>query len=313
MTEAALAKPAFDYIVTETTDTEVAVATAPEVPEGVLVPNRNTFITQPIFDLKFYCNGFPKSGLHLLTTLVRPLVEPLRNNGAFDLGVWAGTFSGYSWTDEWIPIERVAFKIGRMGAGQYLKAHSGYREDLAEFLRLLGLAHIFVYRDFRDVAVSQARHIMVADNEKLSHADAELYLELGGFDEILEAVIVGIDRFPGVMHRWELFAPWLDVDWTLSVKYEDLLLDRRVWAEKILMYALERAPSVFEVELNLREGVVEVVLNAMVSTSEMKELSPTFREGSTGKWREHFTSRHERLFKETDKNSWLARLGYADW
>lgn len=305
--------PEFDYILTDSSEASVAVATAPEVPDGILVPSRNTFITQPIFDLKYYCNGFPKSGMHLLALLIRPLVEPLRNNGAFDLGIWSGTFAGFSWTEEWIPMERTTFKIGRMGAGQFMKGHSGYREDLAEFLRLLGVAHVFIYRDFRDVAVSQARHIMAADNVTLSHPEPELYRELGGFDEILEAVILGLGRYPGVMHRWEHFAPWLDVDWTLSVRYEDLLLDRRVWAEKILMFGLGRAPALFEAELNLNEEFVEKVLNAMVSTSEMTELSPTYREGSTGKWREHFNERHVELFKETDKNGWLAKLGYADW
>ena len=63
-----------------------------------------------------------------------------------------------------------------------------------------------------------------------------------------------------------------------------------------------------EVEMTrLKEAIA-----AMVEGSQNTDASPTFREGKTGGWREAFTDRHKRLFKESDAGGWLVRLGYEE-
>jgi len=50
----------------------------------------------------------------------------------------------------------------------------------------------------------------------------------------------------------------------------------------------------------------------MVAGSENTDVSPTFRKGTAGQWQEAFTDEHKRLFKATDTNGWLVKLGYED-
>lgn len=281
---------------------------------------RPTFIEQPNYDLKLFINGFPKSGLHLLELLVRPLLERVPNpDGGFMAAPhWSGTFHGNSWTNERVPMERVTFKIGRCAPGQYLKGHCGHGKALELFMWLMGIGHIFVYRDPRDVAVSQTYHIGTAGaTQELMHPEPELYEALGGFDEQLEAVIVGLGKYPGVMDRWIHYAGWLDVGWTMSVRFEDLRKWPSEMSEIILRYVLERTLAVFGDRLEIEnEEWVKNTTTEMVKLSERTELSPSFRKGSVGGWRTHFTERHIQLFKETDTENWLVRLGYeetADW
>lgn len=175
-----------------------------------------------------------------------------------------------------------------------------------------GIAHIFVYRDPRDVAISQAHHIL-SDREELMHPSRERYRELGGFDEVLAAVIEGIEGFPGVMHRWELYAPWLNVSWTFKLRFEEALTDPASMAERLIRYGLDRVGAIFDLRLEPSVKSMEEMAAAMVGNAvDRKRESLTFRKGTIGEWRASFTEEHKRLFKETDKNNWLVRLGYEN-
>jgi hypothetical protein len=268
----------------------------------------------PQFDLKIYLNGFPKSGLHLLVQYVATIASHIPTDHPLFHEPWAGTFWFDGWGNAWLPLEQTTFKIGRLAPNQFIKAHAGYQPSLERFLWQLGVAHIFIYRDFRDVAVSQAFHIL-DERENFQHPAKEEFQRLGGFDEVLEAVIVGHREFPGVMARWNYYTGWLDVPWVLSVKFEHLLDRPREMADKILMYCLNRAPLIWGGEAELDAAQRENVVQMMINNARNTSLSPTFRKGKAGGWRKHFTARHRELFKETDAG-WLKLLGYTgddDW
>ncbi len=281
-----------------------------------------TYIKQPSFDLKLYLNGFPKSGLHMLVLMARPLVAPVAPNDEDEifpgvLAAWSGTHKGNSWKRERTPVEWTTFKIGRVGPGQFIRGHSAYDLELANFLWLMGIGHIFIYRDLRDVAVSQVYHIMTAAETGKGHPNPQKFLDLGGFDEMLEAVIVGLDDYTGVVERWGFYAPWLKVPWTLRMKYETMLHRPHEMAEIILRYTFARSPGIYDFGTGIEEGEwLADVVEEMVKTSRRTDLSPTFREGRVGDWRTHFTQKHIRLFKEVDKENWLVRMKYeqsSDW
>lgn len=272
-------------------------------------------IEKPKFDLKFYMNGFPKSGLHFATLMMQPIVRPLPADGFWDKP-WAGTFRHNSWSDEWAPLEQILFKVGRIQAGYYLKAHCGYREEIERFTYYSGIAHVFIYRDLRDVVVSQAHHIQHEDDKRFAHPDKEMYRKLGGISEIITACITGLDRYPGVMQRWELYAPWLDVPWVHKVRFEDMRADAEKAAAGLLRYGLNRVAQIFGHKVIVDDGVFAVVTGLMAESAGQTERSATFRKGAVGGWREHFTEEHKRLFKERDTGGWLESLGYAegeDW
>lgn len=267
-------------------------------------------IAQEVFDAKWVCDSFPKSGTHLLHSMVSVIAQPQRGTeaGYFDQP-WAGTFRGNSWTNKRIDLEWTCYKLGRIGNGRSVKAHLGYDEELANFMRLLRVVHIFIYRDLRDVAVSQTYHIINASDERLAHPNPEAY-PLDDFDEVLKRVIVGHRLFPGVIDRWVEYAPWLDVDWTMKVRFEDLRDQPEVWAENIFKFAMEDHASCWHREVEYDPLGLRSLVHVMAQMSQRREESPTFRRGVSGEWKEAFTEDHVQLWKEHDPDRWLVKLGY---
>ena len=260
------------------------------------------------FETRIFVNGFPKSGTHLLCLMINPIARPVPGEGMWRLP-WSGNFMGNAWTEEEGRIEHAAFRLARVRAGYFIRGHMGYSEDMERFMYLLGIAHLFIYRDFRDVAVSQTFHIFNEDDNRFAHPDKKLYTDMG-FDDALKAVITGVGRFSGVMDRWRHYAPWLDIDWVHSVSFEDIMANPHGETEDILRYAVNRIATIFGKEAQFDPVGLEIIVDQMVATSERRELSPTFRKGKVGSWRDHFTEEHKELFKQSDKDNWLVRLGY---
>jgi hypothetical protein len=263
---------------------------------------------------KWLLNGFPKSGLHYAELMMRPLAHQMPA-GQMRATPFVGTFAGNSFTTEWADTELFMYHVSGLKPGHYFWSHVGWQYPVEAFLYYLGVAHIVIYRDLRDVAVSQAHHVL-SDDEILAHPDKELYRNLGGFDEALEAVIVGIDRYPGVAERWGHWAPWLEADWVYPFQFERARQDPHTVAAEMLEYGIGRSSAIFGYNLKARGPSFDVMVDKMVESSERRELSTTFRKGEVGNWREAFTEKHKRLFKENDRDDWLIKLGYEndrDW
>ena len=126
---------------------------------------------------------------------------------------------------------------------------------------------MFVYRDLRDVAVSQAHHILNEDDKRFVHPDKAAYRDLGCFSRVLRAVIEGMGNYPGVVDRWKLYAPWLDREWVCPVRFEDLIGDREGQAERILTYGLKRVASVWNRNTRFDQGALEAACVMMAESS----------------------------------------------
>jgi len=267
-------------------------------------------IAQQVFEARWICNGFPKSGTHLLVQMVNPIAPYQKGTdaGLFERP-WVGTFLDNSWTNRWAPVEHTAFKAGRIGNGKMLKGHLGYTPELERFLYLLGVIHIFIYRDLRDVAVSQAWHIINAEEATLAHPEPEAYEPRADFGSVLAKVVGGTRRFPGVVDRWRYYAAWLTVPWVLGVKYEDLVAEPKAWAEVIFKHAMQQHADRWGKKVSFDPHGLDVVTSVMAKASQDREKSPTFRKGQVGGWREAFTAEHVALWKQADTEHWLGRQG----
>ena len=272
--------------------------------------------------IKYYLNGFPKSGLHLLDLLLRPLAQPM----PYDQFVapWVGTFAANSWRYEHLPLNQTTFGIGRTPEGFFTKGHLGYLPLFEQFLFYLGIAHIFIYRDFRDVAISQTYHLLYETKEDkgkdlkvaLKHPGKDVLKKLGGFDEILMGIIGGVAVYPGVMARWELYERWLDIDWVLSLSFEEARLDPHGTAEQVIDYTVERMGSILTKVPTIDAKTKRQMVSAMVDSSRQTRKSLTFRKGAVGDWKDHFKEEHVAAFKLSDRTNALVRLGYEeneDW
>lgn len=260
---------------------------------------------------KYYLNGFPKSGLHLLVLMMAPLLDG-QPPSPFFANHWIGTFNLNAWGGEWLDLKPNFYRLAELQGGNMLKGHSGHRADLADFMQKAGICHIFIYRDLRDVAVSAAHHIMSPDDRNFKHPAKEAFRGLGGFDEVLAAVITGLGPFPGVIERWQKYAGWLTEDWICAVRFEDILQDRAHAAAQLLSYGIRRTMEFCPWPWQAEDDWINQAVGAMVRASRRTQLSPNFRQGTAQAWEDSFKQRHKDLFKETDAARWLTRLGYAE-
>ena len=169
-----------------------------------------------------------------------------------------------------------------------LIGHAGYDEDLEWYITLSGIVHVFMYRDLRDVAVSQAHHIL-SDDSNLNHPGRDLYRALGSFDNVLAAVWHGIDGYPGIMERWDEYEPWLTRAGVLCLSYDDAIADLEGAADAILDYVATVKPAMALTDTGgkLTESIIMTNADEMVASALDTDSSPTFRRGVSGEWREY--------------------------
>lgn len=261
---------------------------------------------------RIYLNGFPKSGLHLLELFAQELMSP--SNVGRGASEWLGSFSWNSWSNQTLNLPNVVWRLSMLQRGNYLKGHMGHFDVVESVMYWGNIGQILIVRDLRDVAVSLAYHIM-SDDPILLHQHKSVYGMLGGFNEILSAVIKGMGPYPGLFERWEKYAPWLDKDWVMKVTFEDLINEPETYAKSILKYCLYNATRLLEErhgEIVPTEETEHELIKRMVKRSRETFRSTTFRKGISGEWRSLFNEQHVDLFKKCDKNGWLAKLEYEE-
>ncbi len=170
-----------------------------------------------------------------------------------------------------------------------------------------GQAVAFIYRDLRDVAVSQAFHV-TSDKESHVHPGKDLYQALPSFEDVLLAVIKGLDEYPGLFERWELYAPWLDVDWVFATSFEMMRNEPILVVDSFIRYVYHRTAMHYGVDVDLDENHVKQRVDEILESMQRTD-TPTFRKGNVGGWKWHFTERVTDVFKE-HAGDWLVQLGY---
>ena len=253
---------------------------------------------------KLYLNGFPKSGTHLLDSMAIRITRPADpgNN-------WMGNLSGYAFNNDLIHMDTIPVGLAELPERRYVKGHVAWHPDIVEGLLENHWCMVFIYRDLRDVAVSTAFHAQGSEDWKFP--EKEFYQSLE-FDEVLKRIITGDETIDGVMDRWELFAPWLDEEWVLKLDYGDAVTNKEWACELFVRYLYGRTARYLGVKAEISADYFNEVMHRMMDQLAQPKTSPTYRNGKTGEWKKHFTDEHKDLFKESDKNNWLIRLGYEN-
>jgi hypothetical protein len=165
-----------------------------------------------------------------------------------------------------------------------------------------------VFRDPRDTIVS---HIFYAVEMNPRHAMHPYYTqELHSMEERINAAITGVDRpestLTAIAEKYQAYLPWLDQKEVLSLRFEDLILNREMSLNQILDFLGRRG---FSPKVSRDQAVANLV------EAIQPKKSGTFRKGQPGNWREYFTPANIALFKERTGDL-LIRLGYEksqDW
>jgi len=254
--------------------------------------------------IKLYLNGFPKAGTHALASLgatILPPVDPEHN--------WLGNFNNPVFAADCSRDEQMMGVLDKIKPGHFVKGHTGWSEELVEKFQENKFCKAFIFRDFRDVVVSTAFHAM---QEKDTIFPKKEFYQALDFGEILKRVITGDETITGVMESWEAFAPWLDEDWVLKIAYDDLRMHPREVAGLFARYLFGKTANYYGLQIELSEENYNMFADKLESVLRKPEKSPTWRSGNNGDWKKYFTDEHKRLFKESDKNNWLVKLGYEN-
>jgi hypothetical protein len=256
-----------------------------------------------------YGNAIPKSGSKLLQQLLRGFgaVGPFVEIGSGPVRMI--TMDGRQRAETEILADLGSLRPGDIALG-YLRATP---EHLSFFTQAHtaaapAWAHYFIYRDPRDLLVSQVFYATEIYEEHALHA---YYNRLPDMDARLKAVIQGIHEDekanrPGIADQYARFIAWLNFPGVMPVRFEDLIQNRSQTISAMLDH-LEACG--YKIPLD-RQTAVAQVMQAIDP-----QRSPTFRKGVVGDWRSHFTEEHKRLFKET-AGDLLIQLGYEqnnDW
>lgn len=247
-------------------------------------------------------NSKPKSGSHLLLQVLAGLckVAPYKYAAAE-------------------PVRTIAKEGGRKGKDEILRELKriprgvigwGYVEATPENLAFLcqpGRVNYFVYRDPRDLLVSQ---VFFATDMYEDHGMHEFYKSLPDLGARLKVAITGVNQnglhMVSVKQRYEGVFQWLAQEQVMCIRFEDLIEHRDVTLNAMLN---EVEKTGYQIPTP-REKALPILIDAIQPTK-----SRTFRSGTTGGWKTYFHEEHKKLFKDV-AGDLLVRLGYEknnDW
>jgi hypothetical protein len=241
-------------------------------------------------------NSKPKSGSHLLLQILNGFTKIMPCKYVEADPVRVIEKNGRRRTNTEVLDELKRIPEGVIGWG-YVDA----TPENVSFLTVTGRVNYFMYRDPRDLLVSQ---VFFATDMHEEHGMHAYYKSLPDFATRLNVAINGIDQgglyMVGVKARYESVFQWLEQKNVMCIRFEDLINQRDVTLNAMLD---EVEKTGYKIPTP-RERALSVLVQAI-----QPKRSHTFRSGKTGAWREHFMEEHKKLFKSV-AGDLLIRLGY---
>ncbi|MBK9206993.1 MAG: sulfotransferase domain-containing protein [Anaerolineales bacterium] len=225
-------------------------------------------------------NSKPKSGSHLLLQILNGFTQIMPYKYVEADPIRTIEKEGRRKKKEEILDELTHLPSGVIGWG-YLDA----TQANASFLTETGRVNYFIYRDPRDMLVSQ---VFFATDMHGEHGMHDYYNSLPDFGARLNVAITGIDRdglkMVSVKQRYEGVFQWLEQKNVMCLRFEDLINNRDVTLNAMLD---EVEKTGYKIPTPRAQA-----LSVLVDAIQPKK-SHTFRSGKTGGWTQHFTDEHK--------------------
>ncbi|WP_084514100.1 sulfotransferase domain-containing protein [Salipiger mucosus] len=159
-------------------------------------------------------NSLPKSGTHLLMQLAMNL-PGTRQYGSFIAQTPSLTLKLRS-------QQAIDRRIKSVAPGEVVGAHLHYSPETAEALRRRNALHLFIWRDPRDVLLSEAHYLAKMNRW---HAMHKTFASLSDFDAQVRLAITGLDehRYPRADKRIGPYMGWTESYGCVCLRYEDLV------------------------------------------------------------------------------------------
>jgi hypothetical protein len=230
-------------------------------------------------------NSFPKSGTHLLLQIAQAFP------GVHDWGNFAASL-GSSFFYHKVNESTLCGKLRRLAPGELCGGHIFYSEQMRKTTEQTNAVHLFIYRDPRDVAVSEAYYLT---NMNKWHRLSKYFRNLPDMQSrIMFAIAGGREAdfsyyYPDIKKRFADYQNWLSDGNTLAVRYEDLISERRPEVvREIVKFYLKKSNADVDQDYCVRSALDNINPNK----------SHTYRKGKKGGWRNEFTDEHKKAFKE---------------
>lgn len=246
-------------------------------------------------------NAIAKSGSHLLIQVLLGLTQL----GAFvDPGMPPLNRSA---SNHNLPQDQVLANLHRLQPGDISYGYFHARQPFIAELTQSDKASFFIYRDPRDMVVSQ---VFYATDMQPRHGMHDYYRKLSSVEERLNAAIEGVQvgdvQLSSIKEKYENYIGWLSRPKVHCLRFEDLVLNQSATVGGMLDFLARRG---FRLQTP-RSQAIELLTAGVAPAA-----SGTFRRGQPGEWRQHFTAENRRRFKEATGDL-LQRLGYeqnAQW
>jgi len=246
--------------------------------------------TPPVF-----VNSFPKSGTHLLLQIL----EALPNTTHY--GSFIATTPTLSFRERSLRSHRRL--VERIAPGELIPGHLYYRPEHHALLASKRCVHYFIYRDPRDVVVSEAFYLTYMNRWHRLH---RYFKSLPSDRERITFSILGSSYrkvpydYPDIAERFRWYRGWLEQPDVCSLTFEELAPERRrATTHRLIRFYLDRVGS-----SEACNGLVDRALAAVDSSA-----SKTFRKGTVGGWVDEFTPEHREQMRRV-AGRMLVELGY---
>lgn len=240
-------------------------------------------------------NSFPKSGTHLLLQILKAIPE-ITHYGTF---IASKPTLSYRERSE----EKHIRLLRRIIPGEVVPAHLFYEKQYHDILRQQNCVHFFIYRDLRDVVVSEAFYLSEMNRWHRLHP---YFASLAGMEERIMTAIRGISdpgfsgHYPHVAERFSNYQGWVNDPQVCTVRFEDLVSsDRKKHLKRMADYYLRHS----SLEIDVDKLVV------LFESSIQPEKSHTYRKGKAGGWANVFTGAMKDQMKAI-AGDLLINLGY---
>ena len=247
-------------------------------------------------------NSKPKSGSHLLLQILNGFTQIMPYQYVEADPIRTIEKEGRRKTKEEILDELKRVPKGVIGWG-YVEATT----ENVSFLTSAGRVNYFIYRDPRDLLVSQ---VFFATDMHEGHGMHDYYNSLPDISARLKVAITGIDRdgirMVSVKERYEGVFQWLEQKNVLCLRFEDLINNRNATLNAMLDEVDKTGYKIPTPREKALENLIESI---------QPKKSHTFRAGKTGGWKTYFTEEHKTLFKDI-AGDLVVRLRYEksnDW
>ncbi|MBI5841128.1 MAG: sulfotransferase domain-containing protein [Chloroflexi bacterium] len=247
-------------------------------------------------------NSKPKSGSHLLLQILNGFTQIMPYMYVEAEPVRTINKDGGRRT-----VDHVLEDLRRVPRGVIGWGYVDATPENASFLASSGRVNYFIYRDPRDMLVSQ---VFFATDMHEEHGMHDYYNSLPDFGARLKVAITGIDRdglyMVNVRQRYEGVFQWLEQKNVMCVRFEDLINNR----DATLNAMLDEVEKTGYRIPTPRQKALSILVNVIQPRKSL-----TFRSGTTGGWKEYFTEECKKLFKDV-AGDLLVRLGYEksnDW